>query len=47
MSKTAPPYIAALSLTIASATGTPDGYFLVFPEGGDEKRRWQRATTRV
>lgn len=33
MSKTAPPYIAALSLTIASATGTPEGYFLVFPEG--------------
>ena len=33
MSKTAPPYVAALTLTIASVTGTPDGYFLVFPEG--------------
>ena len=33
MSKKAPPYIAALSLTIASAAGTPDGYFLIFPEG--------------
>lgn len=26
-------YIAALSLEIVGSTGTPDGYFLVFPEG--------------
>lgn len=27
------PFIAALSLEIVSAAGTPNGYFLVFPEG--------------